>query len=479
MLRSDRTAALGALAGELSGSIVTDPGSLEPWRGDGSHLRGDPIGAVRPIGVDDVVRLVQWARRWKVPLVPRGAGTSLDGESVPGPDSVVVDLSGWSTPLAVDPLEGRARVGPGVVNLDLQRAAGEHHLFFPPNPGSWTTCTIGGNVATNAAGPRSYRYGSTRHWTMGGTVVLGTGEVVRFGSGARKRSSGPDPVGYLVGSEGTLGIFTELVLRLARSPERRTALIIPVRDDAEAVRLTQAIHRESSLDVSAIEYLDDRSAAALSPESGGRLPSGRPLILVELESSAAAEESILSRSSEMVLGLGIPDGVTVFPDADRLWTLRGKSGAALDREFGPRVREDVAVPLASLPQLFTLVHRLAGQHAVPVWVYGHIGDGHLHPNYGVDPNGPVAHRIREELWAGVAELGGTISGEHGIGMLKRGALGLEHSPHVLGWMAAVKRLCDPDDVMNPGKLYPDSGGRATGESSPSPGGSVDGSVPPG
>jgi glycolate oxidase len=477
MGQSERSASLAELRSEISGSLVDEPNSLEPWSGDASHLKDEPIGAVRPEGVEDVVRLVRWARKWKAPLVPRGAGTSLDGESVPVSGALVVDLSGWTAPLVIDPVEGRARVGPGVTNWDLQVAAGVHRWFFPPNPGSWTTSTLGGNVSTNASGPRSYRYGPTRQWTVGGTIVLGTGEVVSFGTGARKRSAGPDPVGYLVGSEGTLGIFTELLVRLARTPEVRPALVIPVDDDRMAVRLTRAIGELQSLQVSAVEYLDRRSAESLAPLSGGRLPSDRPLILVEVESSADGQGPALSRFFELLREVGVREDATVYPDADRLWTLRGRGGAVLDREFGPRVREDLAAPVSCLPELFELVHRVGAEHAVPVWVYGHIGDGHLHPNYGVDPGSPVAARIRQELWEGVAKLNGTISGEHGIGILKRRAIATEHAPSVFGWMRAVKQACDPDGVMNPGKLYPGPEVRGTVASSPSPVGSGAGSVP--
>lgn len=454
MERIGRAVPVEELTRLVSGPVVTDPAALSPWHGDASHLSGTPVAAVRPEGTEEIRRVVRWARRHRVPLVARGGGTSLDGECVPPNGGVVLDLSAWSSPLEIDPVERRARVGPGVVNRELQRAAEPFGLFFPPNPGSWTSSTIGGNVATNASGPRSYRYGPTRVWTSAATLVLGTGEVVTIGTAARKRSAGPDPVGFVVGSEGTLGILTEVVVRLAPTPPRRLALLVPVGDEERAVRLALRLDRARAPTLAAIEYVDRPSAAALSRAAARRLASEGPWVLLEVETTSEAEEGALTAVAGLIEGSGISEDPTVFPDADELWSLRGRSGTVLDGEVGPRVREDVAVPLTRLPELFRLVHRIADGAGVPLWVYGHLGDGHLHPNFGLDPAGEGADRLRRELWQGVHALDGTVSGEHGVGLLKREALIAEHPPAALAWMRAVKSACDPDGILNPGKLYP-------------------------
>ncbi|MGI0131536.1 MAG: FAD-binding oxidoreductase [Thermoplasmata archaeon] len=459
------TTAIAELRRSFAGSIVDDPARLTQWQGDASHLRGVPCAAVRPQGVADVTNIVAWARRYQVPLLPRGGGTSLDGESVPVDGAVVVDMSEWTAPIEIDPVERRARVGPGVINRDLQRAAARWGLFFPPNPGSWGSTTIGGNVGTNASGPRSYRYGPTRAWTCGLTVVLGTGEVVRVGTAARKRSAGPDPVGYLVGSEGTLGIVTEVVVHLAPVPSRRIALIVPVGDEARAADLAlRADTARGGPRLAAIEYVDRAAAAALVRSAHRRLAPDGPWVLLEVESTTDREEADLRAVGTILTDSGVREDATVVPEADELWDLRGQSGAVLDEEVGWRVREDVAVPLERLPELFRLVHRVAEAHHVPVWVYGHLGDGHLHPNFGVDPAGADADRLRRALWEGVWALGGTVVAEHGVGLLKREVMLVEHPPAAIAWMDAVKRACDPDGIMNPGKLYP-AGRPAAGPSS--------------
>ena len=217
-----------SLASAVRGRVVTDPSLLARFARDGSHLSGRPSAVVMPADRDDVVALVAWARRHRTPLVARGGGTSLDGESVPPDGGVVVDLSGWSRLLEVDPEGLWARVEPGIVNYDLQRALRPYGSFFPPNPGSWTTSTVGGNVGTNASGMRSFRYGPTRAWVRELTAVLGTGASVHLGTRAAKRSVGPDLLQLFIGSEGTLGIVTEVTVRLAPLPPVRRGVAVPL-----------------------------------------------------------------------------------------------------------------------------------------------------------------------------------------------------------------------------------------------------------
>lgn len=447
---------LPGLASVLRGSIERDPGNLDRFGRDESPELGRPWAAVRPADADDLVALVRWCRVHRVPLVARGGGTSLDGESVPLHGGIVVDLSGWDGIGEVDPIERTVRVGPGVVN---QRLHGHLHAsgwFFPPNPGSWTSSTIGGNVATNASGPRSFRYGATRRWVRRLEGVLGSGERVKFGTASPKRSAGPDLLGLMVGSEGTLGIFTEVTLALAPEPPRRTALVVPLPATPSVGTVTQALVADGGLGLSAIEYLDRGSANALAAEAGSRLPAGGPLLLAESESSSEEEESRrLERWLARLRTLGLPDAPIVYPEADRLWTLRGQSGSVLGRSLGPRVREDVAVPLRQLDALFAEIARLSMAYSAEAYVYGHLGEGNLHPNFVIDPASEGGRALRTELLRAALRLGGTISAEHGIGSLKRSHLGLELDPAEIALLRAVKAHCDPDGILNPGKLYPD------------------------
>ncbi|MGC2288851.1 MAG: FAD-binding oxidoreductase, partial [Thermoplasmata archaeon] len=445
-----------ALRSEIVGTITDDPDALTRFASDASHLFQLPAAAIAPRDRDDLQQLVTWARRWKVPLVGRGGGSSLDGESVPPPDGVVVDFSGWNAILEIDDADRLVRVGPGVVNRDLHLTLASHGLFFPPNPGSWTMSTIGGNAATNASGPRSFRYGSTRTWVRGLEVVLGSGELLRVGHRARKASTGPDLLGFFVGSEGTLGFFTEICLALAPAPERRIGLVLPVPDDLAFRTTLPRLLTSPAPAFSALEYLDRPTAAALSRFASGRLPGETALLLLELEATSADEESDLERVGQRLVEAGFTGDPVVYPDADQLWTLRGQSGEAIEGE-GVRVHEDVAVPWSRLDELIEGTRVLAARHDVPVRLFGHFGDGNLHPGFFVDPSSERARAVRRDLMLLTKRLGGTISGEHGVGALKAPYLTLEHGEVGVSVLEAFKRRCDPDGIMNPGKLYPEPG----------------------
>ncbi|HUJ78321.1 MAG TPA: FAD-binding oxidoreductase [Thermoplasmata archaeon] len=458
---------LPSLDGVVRGRIASDPASLRTAGRDASHLAGAPLAVVSPVDEDEVRALIGWARRHRLPLVARGGGTSLDGESVPSDGSVVVDLSGWDRVEAIDPGERVAYVGPGVVNWGLQRAVAPHGLFYPPNPGSWTSCTIGGNVATNASGPRSYRYGPTRAWVRELDVVLGNGRRLRLGTRAAKRSVGPELLSLIVGSEGTLGIVTRIGVRLAPTPPVRRGLLLPVPDGTRLGELAVRLGRAGAEGLSAIEYVDRASAEALERLGRPLGPAGSAWVLLEVE---ARDPAAADRQAEALASSAAPGSPPLrpipFENADEMWTRRGESGVALDRELGPRVREDVAVPVGRTDDLLDALARISADEHVPLYLYGHLGEGSVHPNFAVDPESPAAARVRERTLLAALALDGTVSAEHGIGTIKRPYVERELGSDAVEWLRAVKAWCDPDGILNPGKLYPAP--QAAGRSSPSP-----------
>jgi FAD/FMN-containing dehydrogenase len=448
-------AALESLAREFRGAIRTDPEELRRANRDGSHVLGRATAVVAPRDVEDVVSLVRWARLERLPLVARGAGSSLDGESVPLGGGVVVDLATWNRVREVRAEEGWARVEPGVVNLDLQRALAPYGRFFPPNPGSWTTSTIGGNVGTNASGPRSFRYGPTRAWVRAVDAVLGTGATVRWGSLAPKRSVGPDLVSLFVGSEGTLGIATEVTVRLALVPAVRRGLVVAVPDTAPLGGVAAALSGAAGTGLAAVEYLDRACAAELTGTNGLERVGDGAVLLLEVEADSEAEAATrVARVGAVLSGAGVPSTPRVHDDADGLWTLRGRASVALDRRVGERIREDVAVPLGAVDRMLAEIYRIGERERVRVYLFGHLGEGSLHPNYVVDPASERAGRVRASLLRSALDLGGTISGEHGIGALKTPFVERELGAPGVGVLRALKRACDPDGILNPGKLYP-------------------------
>ncbi|MCI4339497.1 MAG: FAD-binding oxidoreductase [Thermoplasmata archaeon] len=446
---------LNSLTRAVHGVVRSDAAEILRVDHDASHLTGHALAVVAPRDPDDVVALVRWAREHGVPLVPRGAGTSLDGESVPMAGGVVVDLSGWNRVMEILEDERLARVGPGTVNRDLQAALAPHGLFFPPNPGSWTVSTIGGHVGTNASGPRSFRYGPTRSWVRSLEAVLGTGERVGWGGRAAKRAVGPDLLSLFVGSEGTLGITTEVTVRLAPLPAIREALVVDLPDGGPLAPVAAALARARGTGLAAVEYLDRACAAELAGPQGFDHRRDGPLLLLEIEAEDLTEaRARRERVGEVLRRVGVVTEPTVYDDADVLWTLRGRAGVALDERLGHRIREDVAVPLAAIDPLVVELERISALEHVPLYLFGHLGEGNLHPNYAVDPESSSGLRVRAAVLAASSALGGTISAEHGIGAIKAPFLEREIGTPGVEVLRALKRVCDPDGILNPGKLYP-------------------------
>ncbi|HTP54453.1 MAG TPA: FAD-binding oxidoreductase [Thermoplasmata archaeon] len=459
---------LRSLERAVRGPVRDDSEAVRAAGADASHLTGRPFAVVAPEDEEDVRSLVRWARGRRIPLVARGGGTSLDGESVPSDGAVAVDLAGW-TDLEEVSADGRwARVGPGLVNRSFQESLRPHGLFFPPNPGSWARCTIGGNVATNASGPRSFRYGATRAWVRELDVVLGTGERLHLGTTVSKRSVGPDLLALFPGSEGTLGIITRVTARLAPLPAVRRGLVVSLEDGVALGAVAARFARTTPSGLSAVEYVDRGTAAALG-EGGMPLgPGEHAVLLLEVEADDRAEaDRRTARIAGELSAVGAGSAFLPFDDADEMWTRRGESGTVLDRRLGVRVREDVAVPPGRVDDLLAAVRRIAKEERVPLYLYGHLGEGSLHPNFAVDPGTPAADRIRARTMEAALALGGTISGEHGIGRLKRSFVERELGAPAVAWLWAVKRWCDPDGILNPGKLYPPPPGDGGPSRSPS------------
>ncbi len=446
---------LARLARQLDGRLRATSADRRRAGRDASPLVGAPRAVVDPAHVADVVALVRWARRTGTPLTARAAGTSLDGESVPVEGGLVVDFGGWNRCRSIDPVERVARVEPGLVNRKLQHRAARYRLFFPPNPGSADRSTIGGNVATNASGPRSFRYGPTRAWIRGVAAVLGTGETVAWGSAAPKRSMGPDLTSLLVGSEGTLALLTEIRVGLAPLPARRLGVGVPWDPERPWAGLIGLARGPDGASISALEYLDPTAASALRGSvAAGRGP-GQGLLLLEIESSTAVEERRgLEAVERIVRAAGAGGPLRRFPDAEALWRRRGSAGSAIDPGGTLRVREDVAVPRARIDELRRRLDRIARDEGVPMVLYGHLGEASLHPNFGVDPTSPKGRRIRAQILRAAQSLGGTASAEHGVGAIKRAFVPAEIDGPGCRVLRELKRIFDPDGILNPGKLYP-------------------------
>lgn len=439
------------------GAIIEGAGELAPFASDNKISGAPPLAVVRPATVEQVVELVHACRAGRVALIPRGAGTGTVGGAVPESPAVVLDTARMDRILEIDPGDRIARVEPGVVTERFQKEVERHGLMYPPDPASADRCTLGGNAATNAGGLRAVKYGVTGEYVMGLVVVTGEGEVLKTGYRTRKGVVGYDLTHLFVGSEGTLGIIVELTLRLVRRPPARRVMTASFRDLAHCARGVRAV-LDADAAPCAIELVD--AACVEAVEKLGKVVSIQgPYLLIEVDGCADEVERGIVEIDGLLKGLGAAMR-TAADDAEAkaLWDARRAISDALKDAAPKKMAEDVTVPISKLVALLEGVRDLAGPLGLATVSYGHAGDGNLHVNALYDPAEPGATErvaaFREALFDLTLRLGGTMSGEHGVGIAKRLFIGKELSPASLELHRRIKRALDPDNILNPGKIWP-------------------------
>ena len=450
MTGQDLSAIVSELSATLGDRCSTRPGDLEIASHDASSQPASRPGAVVwPLTTDEVVLVVRACARAGVPLTARGAGSSLEGNPIPARGGIVLDCSRMTRVIGVRADDLQVDVEPGVVYATLNRILRPHGLFFPPSPGgSADVATVGGMVANNASGIYSVRYGGTRDHVRAATVVTGAGDVLRLGNRARKSASGYHLLGLLVGSEGTLGVMTELTLALAGLPAERRRGGFAFPDAVSAARATAEMSRHG-LDVAAVEFLDAPTIAALNRFRGFGLREA-PSLLVEAHGSRSGVDEVWGSVAEVAGGAG---GTPIdLPDP---WAVRELATRAVEaqRPGAATVRSDLAIPIGALPALVGACERIAAERSVVVHCFGHAGIGILHALILADPSElPTAEAARDELVETAIGLGGSCSGEHGMGLGNRRYAAREHGA-ALALMQGLKGLFDPHGILNPGKMW--------------------------
>jgi len=447
---ADVARVIASLASRFGDRCSTRDADLEAASHDASsEPTHRPDAVVWPLDTDDVVAVVRACGEAHVPLTPRGAGSSLEGNPIPIHGGVVLDCSRMTRVVAVRGADLQVDVEPGVVYSELNRQLRPHGLFFPPSPGgSADWATVGGMVANNASGIYSVKYGGTRDHVRAATLVTGTGEVVRLGNRARKSASGYHLLGLVIGSEGTLGIVTELTLALAGLPpaRRRGGFVFP--DAVAAARATAETIRYG-LDVAAIEFLDAATIAALNRFRGFGLHE-RPSLLVEVHGSATTVDETWTAIVEVASATG---GELLALDDP--WTIREHATRAVEasRPDAATVRADVAIPIGALPAVVEACERTARDRGLVVHCFGHAGIGILHALVLADEGERAAAQAASDALVDTAiALGGSCSGEHGMGLGNRRYAAREHGA-ALALMQGVKALFDPHGILNPGKIW--------------------------
>ena len=425
---------------------------------DASDHAHRPEAALWPTSREQITQILAFSSEHRIPVTPRGAGTSLTGAAVPVHGGVILDLCLMNRILDIRIADRRVVLQPGVIYADLERALAPHGFFFPPDPASSSVCTIGGNVATNAGGIRGAKYGVTRDYVLGLEVVLADGRVMRTGSYCIKSSSGYDLTRLLVGSEGTLGVITEILLRIQPRPtavQTGLALFDSLQDAGQGV--IAIMH--SGVVPSVLEILDERSIQVVRGENGVSLPEVKAILLVETDGFTETEASFQMEKVIEVLKKhrAVEIRVARSPqEAEALWRVRRSIGSAAARLRPSNVSEDVTVPISRITDLLAGIAAIVGRHDLPFVVFGHAGDGNLHPRIMYDPADPdqtrrVQHAVGE-IFRLTCDLGGTLTGEHGIGLAKAPYMGYEHDPVEMEMMRAIKRLFDPHHILNRGKM---------------------------
>jgi glycolate oxidase len=419
---------------------------------------GVPLAVVRAESTTEVLETVRACRRHGVPVVARGAGTGLSGGANAVDGGIVLSLERMAAVLEIDPLERLAVVQPGVVNDDLRAAVADHGMWYPPDPASAPWSTIGGNVATNAGGLCCVKYGVTRDYVLALEVVTGSGELVRLGHRTAKGVAGYDLVGLMVGSEGTLGIVTEITVKLRPLPSPACTVagyFSSIVDAGAAIRAVAA----AGLTPSAFELVDHHCLEAVDAwKNMGLSVDAEVVLLGRFDETGETRDELADRMLECFRASGATwaERSTDEAEAEALFEARRLAYPALER-LGPVLTEDVCVPKAQVPEMLARIAKTSERHQVTIANIAHAGDGNLHPLL-ITPPGDEQARARaqlafEEILSDALELGGTVTGEHGVGLLKRGGLRRELSDPVLAMHRAVKSALDPDGILNPGKVF--------------------------
>jgi glycolate dehydrogenase FAD-linked subunit len=442
---------LAAIVGDRH--VISD--AVEPFSHDATFMDGELIAAVLPATTEEVAGVMRVCNQLEIPVVARGSGTSLVGGSVPLGGGVVLSLERMAA-IDIDTGNVCAIAEAGAITGRIQEEAALHGLMYPPDPASAQMSSIGGNIACNSGGPSCLKYGVTADYVLGMTVVLADGQILTLGGRTRKRSSGYRLAHLFIGSEGTLGIVTEVVLKLIPLPQHRATAIVSFRaatDAAAAVaRLMGSGHLPAALELmdrGALELVEHLLPPGLGADAG---------CVLLIEQDGGTPQQVQDDLEAMVV---VVDGIDnrlaqSGSERDKLWNARrsfGKVLMAMPKNF---FAEDVSVPIAAIPEMLARIQRLAVETGLRIPVVGHAGDGNLHPSFVFDDDqrdlvGPAAAR----LFADAIELGGSISGEHGLGSLKRDHAAREHSALEFDLMRQLKSVMDPKGILNPHKVFPE------------------------
>ncbi len=463
----DIIAELRNIVGERN-VIHDDPEKMEAYAHDevaDERFAHAPDVVVKPIDAEEISAILRFANRERIPVTPRGAGSGLSGGAVPTHGGIVLSVERMNRILEIDRENLVVVVEPGVVTNEINAAIKNNGLFYAGYPMSVETCFVGGNVAENAGGGKAVKYGVTGRYVMGMEVVLPTGEIVQLGGKRVKDVTGYDLLHLMVGSEGTLGIFTKVVLKLLPLPTAKVDLLVLFEDVPSAIAMVPRIMTNGRIIPTAIEFMDKLSVQTTCQYLNEQLPyeQAGAMLLIEVDGSSEAQvEQEYETIGELCLEHGaievyVADNSTT---QERVWSVRRNIAEAFKVYSPVQSLEDIVVPFAQIPDLIPELERLSEKYNVKIPCYGHAGDGNLHATVVKHPETPMdawpelEEAVLRDLYRVVAKLGGTLSGEHGIGSKRRAFMPLIMDETLIDVQRRIKATFDPNNILNPGKVFP-------------------------
>lgn len=427
---------------------------------DATRQKYIPEIVLRPANTEEISRIMILANKNKIPVVPRGAGSGFSGGSLPLDGGIVIDMTRFNKIIEIDEANLIVTVEAGVITADLHKAVEAKGLFYPPDPGSMTFCTIGGNIAENAGGPRAFKYGVTKDFVMALEVVLPTGEIIFTGARTIKSVTGYNLTGLLVGSEGTLGIITKAILKLKPFPARQVTLSANFDSIARAAQTVTSIIRNKLMPAT-LEFMDGDCIKCVEEHLHiGLDTTCKAMLLIELD----GEEQEINLQLPKLKDLCEKEGAMSIQIAisakerDLLWRARRAVSPSISKLARTKINEDIAVPRSLIPDIMEKIQQLSDKYNTRIVCFGHAGDGNIHINIMTDENDKEAMKKAraaiKEIFEHTIKMRGTLSGEHGIGNVKSAYIDMELGKKEIELMKSVKKVFDPDNILNPHKLFP-------------------------
>ncbi len=418
-----------------------------------------PDVVVHPGSTDEISRVMKLANRELIPVFPRGAGSGFTGGSLPTRGGIVMCTERMDRILLIDEENLVATVEPGVVTEQFQKSVEKLGLFYPPDPASLKFSTLGGNVAECAGGPRCIKYGVTKDFIIGLEVVTPTGDIITTGGPTMKGVVGYDLTKLMCGSEGTLGVITRIVIKLLPLPEAKKTMLVLFDSIDGAAQAVSSIIR-SKIIPATLEFMDGRTLDCVRQATDLEVPEGaRAVLIIEVDGDREFLDKQAARIAEIIKPLGVVETriATTPEESEALWQIRRSVSASLRKVNPDKYNEDICVPRSKVPEMIRKVDAIAEKYAIPIVNFGHAGDGNIHVNIMVNKkvSGDTlkAEGAIRDVFKAALELGGTMSGEHGVGIAKAPYIPLEITPEAACYMKAIKQALDPNNILNPGKIF--------------------------